>query len=161
MLKHLGLNGANVTPEHIRCAPCGGTNAGGFSPDAGAVVLCQGRFFSRGHMEDTIMHELVHMYDHTKFKVDWSNLRHHACSEVRVFTGSLHMFTDSRLPDPCEQLGWRLQVHPRAATRHLLVLQAAPGMCVTTATLCLRAHPTTGLRPPPSDPIRSCEPGMP
>lgn len=29
------------------------------------------------------MHELVHMYDHCKFKVDWSNLRHHACSEVR------------------------------------------------------------------------------
>lgn len=33
-------------------------------------------------MEDTLVHELVHMYDHAKFKVDWSNLRHHACSEV-------------------------------------------------------------------------------
>jgi inner membrane protease ATP23 len=31
------------------------------------------------------VHELVHMYDHTKFKVDWTNLRHHACSEVSAF----------------------------------------------------------------------------
>lgn len=33
-------------------------------------------------MEDTLTHELVHMYDHCKFNVDWKNLRHHACSEV-------------------------------------------------------------------------------
>ena len=34
-------------------------------------------------MEDTSAHELVHMYNHCRLhKVDWSNLRHHACSEV-------------------------------------------------------------------------------
>jgi inner membrane protease ATP23 len=48
----------------------------------GAVVLCQGNFWSKKHMEHTLTHELVHMYDHCKFEVDWSNLRHHACSEV-------------------------------------------------------------------------------
>jgi inner membrane protease ATP23 len=82
MLKQLGLNGAGVTPANIQCTPCDASKAGGFSPDAGAVVLCQGRFFSKSHMEDTIVHELVHMYDHTKFKVNWSDLHHHACSEV-------------------------------------------------------------------------------
>lgn len=35
-------------------------------------------------MENTIVHELLHMYDHCKFKVDWGNLRHHACSEIRA-----------------------------------------------------------------------------
>lgn len=35
-------------------------------------------------MEHTLTHELVHMYDHCKFDVDWSNLRHHACSEVSL-----------------------------------------------------------------------------
>lgn len=34
-------------------------------------------------MEDTLAHELVHAFDHCRFKVDWGNLRHHACSEVR------------------------------------------------------------------------------
>ena len=37
-------------------------------------------------MEHTLVHELVHMYDQCTFKVDWDNLRHHACSEVRMMT---------------------------------------------------------------------------
>ena len=35
-------------------------------------------------MEHTLVHELVHMYDQCMFRVDWNNLRHHACSEVRI-----------------------------------------------------------------------------
>lgn len=85
MLKHLKLSGCSVSSKDIICSPCDYTRAGGFSPEAGAVILCQGRFFSKNHMEDTLVHEFVHMYDHAKFKVDWSNLRHHACSEVRNF----------------------------------------------------------------------------
>jgi hypothetical protein len=29
-----------------------------------------------------MLHEMIHLYDHCRFNVDWSNLRHHACSEV-------------------------------------------------------------------------------
>ena len=43
-------------------------------------------------MEHTIVHELVHMYDQCMFKVDWNNLRHHACSEVRTVTITLACF---------------------------------------------------------------------
>ena len=97
MMKHLRLNGADVHSDDIVCAPCDLTRAGGFTPEAGAVVLCQGKFMSKNHMEDTLVHELVHMYDHAKFKVDWDNLRHHACSEVRVITSVLHDGSDERL----------------------------------------------------------------
>lgn len=75
--------GTRISPsEHILCLPCDQTRSGGFTPEAGAVLLCQGNFWSKKHMEQTLTHELVHMYDHTKFDVNWSNLRHHACSEV-------------------------------------------------------------------------------
>ena len=84
MLKHLKLAGVNCMPAHIPCLPCDLTRSGGFSPDAGAIVLCQGNFLNKKHMEHTLVHELVHMYDHAVFNVDWSNLRHHACSEVRL-----------------------------------------------------------------------------
>lgn len=84
MLKHLKLAGVDCTPAHIPCIPCDLTRSGGFSPDAGAVVLCQGNFLNKKHVEHTLVHELVHMYDHAVFNVDWSNLRHHACSEVRL-----------------------------------------------------------------------------
>ena len=96
MLKHLKQTGADVTSDDIVCAPCDFARAGGFSP-AGVIVLCQDGFMSKSHMEDTMVHELVHMYDHAKFKVDWDNLRHHACSEVRVITSVLHDDNDKRL----------------------------------------------------------------
>ncbi|KAH8989803.1 metalloprotease ATP23 [Lactarius hatsudake] len=84
MFKHLQQAGANATPAHFPCMPCDLTHSGGFAPDAGAVVLCQGNFLNKKHMEHTIVHELVHMYDHAVFNVDWNNLRHHACSEIRA-----------------------------------------------------------------------------
>jgi inner membrane protease ATP23 len=83
MMKHLKANGCNVTPEHLVCLPCSQQQrSGGFIPAAGAVALCQDGFVHKAHMESTMVHELVHMYDQCKFKVDWNNLRHHACSEV-------------------------------------------------------------------------------
>jgi len=84
MLKHLKLSGCIVKSEDIICAPCDFTKSGGFASNEGAVVLCQGKFMNKTHMEHTLVHELVHMYDHCKFKVDWNNLRHHACSEIRA-----------------------------------------------------------------------------
>ena len=101
MLNHLKLSGADVTSDDIVCAPCDGARAGGFSP-AGVIVLCQDGFMSKNHMEDTMVHELVHMYDHAKFKVDWENLRHHACSEVRVTTHSCCWGAWFGLPLSCE-----------------------------------------------------------
>jgi inner membrane protease ATP23 len=91
MLKHVKQAGANVTPAHFPCLPCDLTHSGGFSPDAGAVVLCQGNFLNKKHMEHTIVHELVHMYDQAVFNVDWNNLRHHACSEVRSYCSILQL----------------------------------------------------------------------
>ena len=94
MLKHLKQSGADVTSDDIVCAPCDFSRAGGFNP-TGVVVLCQDKFMSKGHMEDTMVHELVHMYDHAKFKVNWDNLRHHACSEVCVTSARIYV------PAPC------------------------------------------------------------
>lgn len=54
---------------------------GGFSPDHG-ILICANEMRNRGHMEDTLAHEMVHAYDHLRFKVDWSDLRHAACTEV-------------------------------------------------------------------------------
>ncbi|KAK1217259.1 Mitochondrial inner membrane protease atp23 [Marasmius sp. AFHP31] len=93
MLKHLRLSGCQVPEANIFCGTCemkpvagGGVvaNAGSFIPEPGAVKLCAGHFFNKKHMEHTIAHELTHLYDQCKFKVDWSNLRHHACSEIRA-----------------------------------------------------------------------------
>eukprot|EP00003_Mantamonas_plastica_P018241 TRINITY_DN298_c0_g4_i2.p1 TRINITY_DN298_c0_g4~~TRINITY_DN298_c0_g4_i2.p1 ORF type:complete len:113 (+),score=0.07 TRINITY_DN298_c0_g4_i2:162-500(+) len=39
---------------------------------------------SQEMVNEAITHELVHAYDHCRAEVDWTNLEHHACSEVRA-----------------------------------------------------------------------------
>ncbi|KIK51595.1 hypothetical protein GYMLUDRAFT_208470 [Collybiopsis luxurians FD-317 M1] len=108
MLKHLRLSGCQVPEQNIVCVPCASPfssasssasasapststppqtqlHAGAYLPyPHGAIKLCAGHFFSKQHVESTIAHELVHMFDECRFKVDWQNLRHHACSEIRA-----------------------------------------------------------------------------
>lgn len=35
-------------------------------------------------MNETLTHELVHSYDHCRAHVDWNDLKHLACSEIRA-----------------------------------------------------------------------------
>ncbi|KAK4520201.1 uncharacterized protein ATC70_008332 [Mucor velutinosus] len=73
----------NMTKEDFQCMPCDETKSGGFSPVHG-ILLCQNRLGTKTMEEHTMVHEMVHMYDHHKFNVDWNNLKHQACSEVRA-----------------------------------------------------------------------------
>ena len=104
MVKHLTLLDCNPLsareptkdaplrmPPKLLIGSCPPNIAGGFSPsepgrpttEAG-ILLCSNRIFSKKHLEDTLAHEMVHWWDHCRFEVDWTNLRHHACSEVRL-----------------------------------------------------------------------------
>ncbi|PKY39350.1 hypothetical protein RhiirA4_351930 [Rhizophagus irregularis] len=83
MLKSLEEAGCKIDRRHLQCKPCDESRSGGFSPDHG-ILLCQNRFFSKKHQEDTMVHEMIHLFDHCKCKVDWNNCLHHACSEVRA-----------------------------------------------------------------------------
>ena len=47
-------------------------------------MVCANRLLGKTHMEDTLAHEMIHWWDHCRFNVDWSNLNHHACSEIRA-----------------------------------------------------------------------------
>ncbi|KAF9305421.1 Mitochondrial inner membrane protease atp23 [Mortierella antarctica] len=83
MMNNLVKAGCPLTKNMLDCGPCDSTKSGGFSPDHG-ILLCQNGFFSKKHQEHTMIHEMIHMYDHCVFNVEWDNLRHHACSEVRA-----------------------------------------------------------------------------
>lgn len=75
---------ASLTPANVHCRRCeSGSQSGGFSPDHG-ILLCANEFRSRGHLEDTLAHEMVHAYDHLRFRLDPEDLRHAACMEIRA-----------------------------------------------------------------------------
>lgn len=87
MLENIAKLDGKMDGSNIKCMPCGDSlQWGGFSPDHG-VLLCQDKLRGRSETEDTLAHELVHVYDHLRFKVDWQDLKHQACSEVCMPTG--------------------------------------------------------------------------
>ncbi|KAH8673883.1 peptidase M76 family-domain-containing protein [Xylariales sp. PMI_506] len=59
--------------------------SGGFSPDHG-ILICANEVRDRKHLEDTLSHEMVHAWDHLRWKVDWhgQDLKHAACTEIRA-----------------------------------------------------------------------------
>lgn len=84
MMEELKNVNSDIKPEKIFCDECDGMKkGGGFHPEKG-ILLCQNYILDKYHLEDTLSHELVHAYDNAKFKVDWLNLKHHACSEIRA-----------------------------------------------------------------------------
>ena len=83
LLDHLNHLGVNIRKDAINCYDCDERKGGGFSPTHG-VLLCSNRLFNLKNLEYTLAHELLHAYDHHNFKVDWNNLKHHACSEIRA-----------------------------------------------------------------------------
>lgn len=85
MTQHIALlsppDASTSASVPITCAPCDDQQFGGFSPSEG-ILLCANKIPSKKYMEDTLAHEMVHLFDERRFQVDWSNLKMHACSEV-------------------------------------------------------------------------------
>ncbi|KJZ78950.1 Mitochondrial inner membrane protease ATP23 [Hirsutella minnesotensis 3608] len=90
------LNG-NIDASNVLCRRCPSQlgedgqvrrQAGGFSPNHG-ILICANEIRDRKHLEDTLAHEMVHAWDHLRWKVDWTgdkDLRHAACTEIRAST---------------------------------------------------------------------------
>ena len=118
MLKQLKLAGCELPENNFVCAPCDTLDrAGGYKPGMGAIVLCAGHIYSKDHQEHTMMHEMIHLFDECRFKLDWSNLRHHACTEVCRLAAHESVLADLHLPDSREQPERGLQILARDATR--------------------------------------------
>jgi inner membrane protease ATP23 len=56
---------------------------GGFSLKDG-VVVCADKLNVQTEVTNTIRHELVHAFDHCRAHVDWTDIDHLACAEIRA-----------------------------------------------------------------------------
>lgn len=48
------------------------------------VIICQNVATGEGRVQSTLAHELVHMFDYCRHNLDFTNIDHVACSEVRA-----------------------------------------------------------------------------
>lgn len=76
---------ARITEKNVYCRTCGPETAqsGGFDPKYG-ILVCANKLRNRGHLEDTLTHEMVHAYDHLRYHLNPMDLRHAACMEIRA-----------------------------------------------------------------------------
>jgi mitochondrial inner membrane protease ATP23 len=65
----------------VYCAPCREPGYGGFNADMG-ILICENHVHSKRRLESTLAHEMIHAFDHCRFKFDYNNLKHVACGEV-------------------------------------------------------------------------------
>lgn len=73
--------GGDLHSGNIRCLRCEKRQGGGFNPKYG-IVICANEIRGKSKTEDTLVHEMIHAWDHLRWRVDWDDLRHAACSEV-------------------------------------------------------------------------------
>ena len=81
-INELGPNN-DINATNVRCRRCTTHQQGGFDPDYG-ILLCANQLQNKGMVEDCMAHEMVHAYDHLRFKVEPTNLKHQACTEIRA-----------------------------------------------------------------------------
>lgn len=82
MRHNINLLGHDINSDNVRCKRCTTRQSGGFDAQYG-ILICANQLRNRGHLEDTMAHEMVHAWDHLRFKVnDPADLRHAACTEV-------------------------------------------------------------------------------
>jgi len=84
MRDNINQLGGDIHSGNVRCRRCTTLQSGGFDPEYG-IRICANQLRNQGHLEDTMAHEMVHAYDHLRFRVKWRNdLRHAACTEIRA-----------------------------------------------------------------------------
>lgn len=48
------------------------------------IVICQNNSKNQGIIQGILTHEMIHMYDYCNNKVDFKNIDHLACTEIRA-----------------------------------------------------------------------------
>ncbi|XP_065174760.1 mitochondrial inner membrane protease ATP23 homolog [Sycon ciliatum] len=88
MFQAMNRSGCTLSPEHFVCQTCPpeAEMCGGFDGNKALIRLCSNRIteMPQRFFNIALSHELVHAYDHCRAEVNWSNVEHQACSEIRA-----------------------------------------------------------------------------
>ena len=68
--------------RHIVSEDCAEAVTGGYDTVNNQIIVCQNRVYTQEMTQGVIAHELIHMFDYCRAKLDFNNLEHIACSEV-------------------------------------------------------------------------------
>lgn len=58
--------------------------SGGYDPEMNQVVVCQNIARGEGMVQGVLLHEMIHMFDYCNNNLDFKNIDHLACTEIRA-----------------------------------------------------------------------------
>lgn len=70
--------------RHISCEICDESVTGGYDPEMNQIVICQNTSKSKGFVQGVLTHEMIHMFDYCTNNLDFKNVEHLACTEIRA-----------------------------------------------------------------------------
>nr|CAG4648860.1 EOG090X0CKN [Polyphemus pediculus] len=85
MYKALKSSGCEIDlRRHIACEVCDIKVSGGYDPQLNQIVICQNVAKSTGMVQGILTHEMIHMFDACRHELDFKNIHHLACTEIRA-----------------------------------------------------------------------------
>ena len=85
MLGALKSSGCEVDiRRHISCEVCDYKVSGGYDPILNQIVVCQNVARSEAIVSGVLTHEMIHMFDYCNQELDFKNIDHLACTEIRA-----------------------------------------------------------------------------
>lgn len=70
--------------RHISCEVCDPSVTGGYDPVMNQIVVCQNMAKKEGMVQGVLTHEMIHMFDYCNNELDFKNIDHLACTEIRA-----------------------------------------------------------------------------
>ncbi|KAH8377978.1 hypothetical protein KR093_008281 [Drosophila rubida] len=70
--------------RHISCEVCDPSVTGGYDPVLNQIVVCQNMAKNKSMVHGVLTHEMIHMFDYCNNDLDFRNVDHLACTEIRA-----------------------------------------------------------------------------
>lgn len=85
MMSALKSSGCEVDlTRHVSCEVCDVSVSGGYDSELNQIVICQNVTRSESMTQGVLSHEMIHMFDYCRNKLDFKNIEHLACTEIRA-----------------------------------------------------------------------------
>jgi len=85
MMSALESSGCPVDlSRHVACEVCDHSVTGGYDVQNNQIVICQNTCKSESLVNGVLTHEMIHMFDFCRHNLDFKNIEHLACTEIRA-----------------------------------------------------------------------------
>ncbi|XP_011308909.1 mitochondrial inner membrane protease ATP23 homolog [Fopius arisanus] len=114
--------------RHITCEVCDKSVTGGYDPELNQIVVCQNTAKIEGIIGSVLSHEMIHMFDYCRNNLDFKNLDHLACTEVRAANLTYCSFMSAFIDGDASWFNLRKRHQECVKRRALLSVLAARGV---------------------------------